>query len=85
MLHPSNTPLGRFGIATLVDSPDPFVGSPLKTASLRVNYLRQFFSGPESRYVGNTLRVGSRSGVGEARAIGADGEVALVGRLTAYR
>jgi hypothetical protein len=27
LCHPPNTPLGRFGIATLVDSPDPFVGS----------------------------------------------------------
>lgn len=27
MVHPPNTPLGRFGIQTLVDSPDPFVGS----------------------------------------------------------
>jgi hypothetical protein len=27
LLHPPTTPLGRFGIATLVDGPDPFVGS----------------------------------------------------------
>ena len=50
---------------------------PLHTASLRVNFLRQFFSGDESRYVGTALRVGRRSGVAEAQAIGADGEVAL--------
>ena len=58
---------------------------PLHTASLRVNFLRQFFSGDESRYVGTALRVGRRSGVAEAQAIGADGEVALIARVTAYR
>lgn len=58
---------------------------PLHTASLRVNFLRQFFSGDQSRYVGTALRVGRRSGVAEAQAIGADGEVALVARVTAYR
>ncbi len=58
--------------------------APLRTASLRVNYLRQFVSGGESRYVGTALRVGRRSGVAEAQAVGADGEVALVGRVTAY-
>ena len=60
-------------------------GEPLNTASLRVNFLRQFFSGDESRYVGTALRVGRRSGVADAQAIGADGEVALVARVTAYR
>ena len=58
---------------------------PLQTASLRVNFLRQFFSGDQSRYVGTALRVGRRSGVAEAQAIGADGEVALIARVTAYR
>ena len=60
------------------------VDAPLRTASLRVNYLRQFISGGESRYVGTALRVGRRSGVADAQAVGADGEVALVGRVTAY-
>ena len=58
---------------------------PLHTASLRVNFLRQFFSGDQSRYAGTALRVGRRSGVAEAQAIGADGEVALIARVTAYR
>ena len=58
---------------------------PLNTASLRVNFLRQFVSGDESRYEGTALRIGSRSGVADAQAIGADGQVALVGRVTAYR
>jgi uncharacterized protein (TIGR00369 family) len=63
------------------DRPD----QPLNTASLRVNFLRQFFSGDQSRYAATALRIGRRSGVAEAQAIGTDGEVALVGRITAYR
>lgn len=58
---------------------------PLNTASLRVNFVRQFFSGDQSRYVGTALRVGRRSGVADAQAVGTDGQVALVGRITAYR
>jgi uncharacterized protein (TIGR00369 family) len=58
---------------------------PLSTASLRVNFLRQFLAGDESRYVGTALRVGRRSGVAEARAIGSDGKPAIIARLTAYR
>jgi uncharacterized protein (TIGR00369 family) len=58
---------------------------PLRTSSLRVNFLRQFRSGPESRYVGMSLRVGRSTGVGEAQAVGPDGEVAILARLTAYR
>jgi uncharacterized protein (TIGR00369 family) len=56
----------------------------LQTASLRVNYLRQFLAGGESRYEATTLRVGRSSGVADAKAVGADGEVALLARLTAY-
>jgi uncharacterized protein (TIGR00369 family) len=58
---------------------------PLNTASVRVNFLRQFISGGQSRYAATALRVGRRSGVAEAEAIGADGEVALVARVSAYR
>ena len=57
---------------------------PLRTASLHVNFMRQFRSGPESRYVGTTLRVGRSSGIGDAQAIGPDGQVAIIARLTAY-
>jgi acyl-coenzyme A thioesterase PaaI-like protein len=57
---------------------------PLNTASLRVNFLRQFHSGPQSRYEGTALRVGRSSGVAEARAVDADGKVAIMARLTAY-
>jgi uncharacterized protein (TIGR00369 family) len=60
-------------------------GPPLRTASLRINFLRQFRGGAESRYVGTALRVGRSSGLGEAQAIGPNGEVALLARLTAYR
>jgi acyl-coenzyme A thioesterase PaaI-like protein len=58
---------------------------PFRTASLRVNFIRRFLAGDGSRYVAEVLRQGARSGVAEARAIGADGELALIGRLTAYR
>jgi uncharacterized protein (TIGR00369 family) len=57
----------------------------LQTASLRVNFLRPFFAGADSRYVGTPLRVGRGSGVGDAQAIGDDGKVALTARITAYR
>ncbi len=63
---------------------------PLVTASLRVNFLRRFVAGgsepgSQTRYVGSTLRVGRRSGVADAQAIGSDGKIALTARLTAYR
>jgi uncharacterized protein (TIGR00369 family) len=57
---------------------------PLQTSSLRVNFLRQFHSGPESRYEGTPLRVGRSSGVAEARAVDATGEPAIIARVTAY-
>ncbi|MGV0849338.1 PaaI family thioesterase [Mycolicibacterium phlei] len=60
-------------------------GDPLQTGSLRVNFLRPFHCGAESRYVGTALRVGRRTGVAEAQAIGPDGAVAISARLTAYR
>ncbi|MEO3759877.1 PaaI family thioesterase [Mycobacterium sp. B14F4] len=58
---------------------------PLQTSSLRVNFLRPFHSGAESRYVGTALRVGRSTGVAEAQAGGPGGEVAILARLTAYR
>lgn len=58
---------------------------PLRTASLRVNFMREFQSGPESRYVGTALRVGRRTGIAEAQAVGADGLPAIIARVTAYR
>ena len=59
--------------------------NPLQTASLRVNFLRPFFAGANSRYVGTPMRVGRGSGIADAQAIGDDGKVALTGRVTAYR
>lgn len=60
-------------------------GAPWRTASLRVNYLSQFRGGNESRYEARALRTGRSSGVADAQAIGDDGKVALLARLTAYR
>jgi uncharacterized protein (TIGR00369 family) len=58
---------------------------PLHTASLRINFLRPFHSGSGSRYVGTPVRIGRSSGVADARAVGGDGEVAIIARLTAFR
>jgi uncharacterized protein (TIGR00369 family) len=57
----------------------------LQTGSLRVNFLRPFFAGDQSRYEGTRLRMGRRSAVGDAQAIGDDGKVAITARVTAYR
>ena len=57
----------------------------LQTASVRVNFLRPFFAGADSRYVGMPLRVGRNTAVGDAQAIGDDGKVAIAARVTAYR
>jgi uncharacterized protein (TIGR00369 family) len=58
---------------------------PLRTASLRVNYLRQFRGGTRARYEGTAIRVGRTMGVADAKAIGDDGRTALLARVTAYR
>ncbi|WKG03356.1 PaaI family thioesterase [Mycolicibacterium sp. HK-90] len=71
--------------AALSDGSGDGSGDGMRTASLRVNYLRQFRGGAESRYEARALRIGRRSGVADAQAIGDDGQVALVARLTAYR
>jgi len=57
----------------------------LRTASLRVNFLRPFFAGTDARYEGTPLRVGRNTAVGDARAIGDDGKLAITARVTAYR
>jgi uncharacterized protein (TIGR00369 family) len=61
------------------------VDTPLQTASLRVNFLRPFIAGANTRYEGTALRVGRNTAVGDAQAIGDDGKVALIARVTAYR
>lgn len=62
---------------------------PLRTGSIRVNFLRPFFAGAdgsaESVYEGTALRIGRSSAVGDARAIGPDGKPAVIARVTAYR
>jgi uncharacterized protein (TIGR00369 family) len=77
----SATALELVASAALNDSRS---GRPLTTSTLRVNYLRPFRSGADARYVGTPLRTGRRTGVSDAHAIGADGVVAIVARLTAY-
>ncbi len=58
--------------------------NPLTTASIRVNFLRQFMAGDRSHYTATALHSGRRSGVADAQAIGDDGKVALLARITAY-
>jgi uncharacterized protein (TIGR00369 family) len=65
-------------------NPDSAAGH-LQTASLRVNFMRPFMAGNAARYVGTPVRIGRRTGIAGAVAIGHDGRVALNARLTAYR
>ncbi|WP_246227820.1 PaaI family thioesterase [Mycolicibacterium helvum] len=58
---------------------------PLRTASIRVNFLRPFFAGTQSRYEGTALRVGRNSAIGDAQAVGDDGKVSILARVTGYR
>jgi uncharacterized protein (TIGR00369 family) len=60
-------------------------GKHMTTASLRVNFLRPFIGSDQSRYVATPLRTGRTSAVADAQAIGDDGKVAVVARVTAYR
>jgi uncharacterized protein (TIGR00369 family) len=57
---------------------------PMRTASLRVNFLRPFFAGARSRYLGTPMRIGRSTAVADARAIDDSGKVALTARVTAY-
>jgi acyl-coenzyme A thioesterase PaaI-like protein len=58
--------------------------APLRTASLRVSFLRPLLCGNDSRYEATVLRTGRRTGMADAVAIGADGAQALAARVTAY-
>ena len=84
VVHGGIASVGLEAVASAAVNTDR-AADPLTTASLRVNFLRQFFAGDQSRYVGTALRVGRRSGVADAQAIGSDGKVAIIARLTAYR
>ncbi len=58
---------------------------PLRTASIRVNFLRPFVAGAQSTYEATALRIGRTSAVADAAAIGADGKPAVIARVTGYR
>jgi uncharacterized protein (TIGR00369 family) len=60
-------------------------GPPLRTASVRVNFLRPFFASQNSRYVSTPLRIGGGTAVADAQAVNEDGRVAVTARITAYR
>ncbi|MGZ5378342.1 MAG: PaaI family thioesterase [Mycobacterium sp.] len=60
-------------------------GPPMRTASVKVNFLRPFYAGNHSRYEASPLRIGRATAVADAQAIGDDGRVALTARVTAYR
>jgi acyl-coenzyme A thioesterase PaaI-like protein len=55
-----------------------------RTGSLRVNHLRPLVPGRHCRYVGDALHISNSVAIADARAVGDDGEVAAVARLTAY-
>ena len=67
--------------AAINEKPD----QPMRTASIRVNFLRPFFAGAQSLYEGTALRVGRTSAVADARAVGDDGKVAVIARVTGYQ
>jgi uncharacterized protein (TIGR00369 family) len=69
------------GSAAVNDAP----GRLLRTASIRVNFLRPFFASANSRYEAGPLRIGRGIAVADARAVDEDGRVALIARVTAYR
>ncbi len=62
---------------------------PLRTASIRVNFLRPFVAGAqpgaESIYEARALRIGRASAIADATAVGADGKAAVIARVTGYR
>lgn len=58
---------------------------PLRTASIRVNFLRPFLAGAQSHYESTALRIGRTSAIADATAIGDDGKPAVIARVTGYR
>jgi uncharacterized protein (TIGR00369 family) len=59
--------------------------TPLRTASIRVNFMRPFVAGAQSVYEAQALRIGRTSAVADAAAIGPDGKTAILARVTGYR
>lgn len=60
-------------------------GTPMRTASVRVNFLRPFYASENSRYEAAPVRIGRGTAVVDAHAVGDDGRPALAARITAYR
>ena len=58
---------------------------PVRTASIRVNFLRPFVAGAQSVYEATALRIGRTSAIADATAVGADGKAAVIARVTGYR
>jgi len=57
----------------------------VRTASIRVNFLRPFVAGAQSVYEATALRIGRTSAIADATAVGADGKAAVIARVTGYR
>lgn len=81
----SSAGLELVGSAAFNHEQDP----PLRTESLRVNFLRPFVAsstaGAESVYEATALRIGRTSAVADAAALGEDGRPAVIARVTGYR
>jgi len=58
---------------------------PFRTASIRINFLRPFFAGAQSVYEGTALRIGRTSAIADSRAVGGDGKISVIARVTGYR
>lgn len=61
------------------------LAAPMRTGSVRVNFLRPFIADETSRYVGTAVRIGRQTALADARALDGDGKVCLTARVTAYR
>jgi uncharacterized protein (TIGR00369 family) len=63
--------------------------SPLRTASIRVNFLRPYVAGSgagaQSVYEATAVRIGRTSAIADAAAVGPDGRPAVIARITGYR
>ncbi|MDA0251455.1 MAG: PaaI family thioesterase [Actinobacteria bacterium] len=57
----------------------------LRTASIRINFIRPFIAGAQSVYEATALRIGRTSAIADATAIGDDGKAAVIARVTGYR
>ena len=57
----------------------------MRTASIRVNFLRPFVAGAQSVYEATALRIGRTSAIADATAVGADEKAAVIARVTGYR